>query len=205
MNDRWDEETVARIGHDLRGPLAVVSGFAALLAVRGDERLRLEAAEQITAATKLLSDRIDSLLVDLAPAAAGEQAEPLRIVVIDDDPHLRRLLCATLDAVAFQVIEASDGAEVLAMLDPLPALVVLDWHLPGTVGGDVLREIKHAAATLPVVVLTGDTRNGERALADSLGADAYLTKPFSPLQLLNTIERLVLKPSQQPAPPTSPG
>ena len=45
----WDEETVARIGHDLRGPLAVVSGFAALLAVRGDERLRLEAAEQITA------------------------------------------------------------------------------------------------------------------------------------------------------------
>jgi CheY-like chemotaxis protein len=58
-------------------------------------------------------------------------------------------------------------------------------------------------ATLPVIVLTGDARSGERALADSLGADAYLTKPFSPLQLLNTIERLVLKSSQLPAPPTS--
>jgi CheY-like chemotaxis protein len=199
----WDEETVARIRHDLRGPLSVVSGFAALLAVRGDERLRLEAAEQITAAANLLSDRIDSLLVDLAPAAPAEPVKPLRIVVIDDDPHLRSLLRATLDAAAFEVIEASDGPEARAMLDPLPALVVLDWHLPGTAGGDILREIKQADATLPVIVLTGDARSGERALADSLGADAYLTKPFSPLQLLNTIERLVLKRSQLPAPPTS--
>jgi CheY-like chemotaxis protein len=201
--NRWDEETVARIGHDLRGPLAVVSGFAALLAVRGDERLRLEAAEQITAAANLLSDRIDSLLVDLAPAAPGEPVKPLRIVVIDDDPHLRSLLRATLDAAAFEVIEASDGAEARAMLDPLPALVVLDWHLPGTAGGDVLREIKQADATLPVIVLTGDARSGERALADSLGADAYLTKPFSPLQLLNTIERLIRHTSQLSALPTS--
>jgi CheY-like chemotaxis protein len=199
----WDEETVARIRHDLRGPLSVVSGFAALLAVRGDERLRLEAAEQITAAANLLSDRIDSLLVDLAPAALAEPVKPLRIVVIDDDQHLRSLLRATLDAAAFEVIEASDGPEARAMLDPLPALVVLDWHLPGTAGGDILREIKQADATLPVIVLTGDARSGERALADSLGADAYLTKPFSPLQLLNTIERLVLKRSQLPAPPTS--
>jgi len=187
----WDEETVARIGHDLRGPLAVVSGFAALLAVRGDERLRLEAAEQITAAANLLSDRIDSLLTDLAPDVAGERVERLRILVIDDDPHLRRLLRATLDAAAFDVVEAANGDEALAMLDPLPALVVLDWHLPGASGGDILREIKQADNALPVVVLTGDARNGERVLADSLGADAYLTKPFSPLQLLNTIERLV--------------
>lgn len=190
MNN-WDGQTIARIGHDLRGPLSVVSGFAALLTVRGDERLRLEAAEQITAAAKLLSDRIDSLLLDLSPAPA-EPPEPHRVVVIDDDAHLRRLLRATLDASAFHVVEASDAAEAIALLDPLPALVVLDWHLPGAAGADVLRELKQADPALPVVVLTGDARNGERVIADSLGADAYLTKPFSPLELLNTIERLVI-------------
>lgn len=186
---RVENDPVARIRHDLRGPLSVIAGFASLLAVRDDARLRLEAAEQIGLAASVLTERIDDLLDQLAPP--GPARERRRVVVIDDDEHLRKLLRATFDASSLDFVEASDGTEALTLLDPPPALVVLDWHLPSSPGAEVLAALKDAHPALPVVVLTGDVREDERALADSLGADAYLTKPFSPLELLATIERLV--------------
>jgi CheY-like chemotaxis protein len=185
-----DEPTLARLRHDLGGPLSVIVGYASLLETRADERLRLEAAEQIGNAAAVVTERIDALLELFAPQEETNPKERRRVLVVDDDPHLRKLLRATFNAGPFEITEASDSAEALALLDPPPALIVLDWHLASASGAELLASLKHAHPTLPVVVLTGDARDGEREAAGSLGADAYVTKPFSPLQLLSTIEAL---------------
>jgi CheY-like chemotaxis protein len=185
-----DEQALARLRHDLGGPLSVIVGYASLLETRADERLRVEAAEQIANAAAVLTERIDSLFELLSLQEATQPEERRRVLVVDDDPHLRKLLRATFDVGAFDFTEASDGHEALELLSPLPAVVVLDWHLPGGSGADLLASLKRTHATLPVVVLTGDARAAEREAADALGADAFVTKPFSPLELLSTIEGL---------------
>jgi len=114
------------------------------------------------------------------------------VLVIDDDPHVRKLIRATFESSAFDFVEAADGIEALSLLEQQPALIVLDWHLPKASGAEVLPQLKEAEPGVPVIVLTGDVREDERTLATSLGADAYLTKPFSPLELMGTIERLVV-------------
>jgi CheY-like chemotaxis protein len=185
-----DEQALARLRHDLGGPLSVIAGYAALLETRADERLRLEAAELIANAAAVLTERIDALFELLAPQPVTQPSELRRVLVVDDDPHLRKLLRATFDAGAFEFTEASDSAEAIDLLDPLPAVVVLDWHLPGGSGAELLASLRSTYPMLPIVVLTGDARKGERATAGALGADAYVTKPFSPLELLSTIEGL---------------
>jgi two-component system phosphate regulon response regulator PhoB len=117
---------------------------------------------------------------------------PYRILVADDDETVRSLLRATLPADGYEVVEARDGNEALDLiaLDP-PHLVLLDWHMPRRAGAEVLDELKRQHPALPVVVLTAEHQPGHRAQAESLGVDVFLTKPFSPLQLLDTIERLL--------------
>jgi CheY-like chemotaxis protein len=188
-----DEQTLARLRHDLGGPVSVIVGYSSLLETRSDERLRLEAAEQIQSAAAVLNERIDALFALLMPQEATESEELRRVLVVDDDPHLRKLLRATFDAGAFEFSEASDGVEALELLDPVPAVVVLDWHLPGGSGAELLVSLRRAHPDLPIVVLTGDARDGEREAADKLGANAYVTKPFSPLELLSTIEELAAR------------
>jgi DNA-binding response OmpR family regulator len=90
------------------------------------------------------------------------------------------------------VLEASDGDQALELIgrEP-PDLVLLDWKLPGRAGSQVLDEIKHRHPALPVVVLTAEHQPPHRALAEALGVDVFLTKPFSPMELLDTVERLL--------------
>jgi len=115
-----------------------------------------------------------------------------RVLIVDDDAAIRSLLRMTLPDDAYEVAEAADGSEVPALLDQgVPDLVVLDWKMPGKHGAFVLDELKARYPALPVVVLTAEGRDTQRALAEALHADAYLTKPFSPLELLDTIERLL--------------
>ncbi|MGB2874587.1 MAG: response regulator [Gaiellaceae bacterium] len=115
-----------------------------------------------------------------------------RVLVVDDDESIRTLLRMTLADDAYEVTEAADGTEVMDLLDQsLPDLVLLDWKMPGRHGAFVLDDLKGRYPKLPVIVLTAEGRDTQRALADALRADAFLTKPFSPLQLLETIERLL--------------
>lgn len=115
-----------------------------------------------------------------------------RIVVADDDGSVRSLLRMTLPADGVEIIEARDGEEALELIsDCLPDLLLLDWRMPGRTGADVLAEVKNLQPELPVIVLTADTKAPSRALAEVLGADSFLTKPFSPLELLETVERLL--------------
>lgn len=119
-------------------------------------------------------------------------SRPRRIVIVDDDEWVRRLLRSTLSADEYEIFEATDGDEGLRLVDEVsPDLVLLDWQMPERHGSLVLDALKEARPQLPVIVLTAEERQSQRELAESLRADAFLNKPFSPLELLGLIERLL--------------
>ena len=117
-----------------------------------------------------------------------------RVLVVDDDPATRRVVCALLDLDEFGLLEAPDG---LAALDVVraerPDLVILDLTMPrldGLRACQALRSDPELAGTR-VLVLTGRDQPDDRLAARDAGADAYLVKPFSSLQLLEAVRRLV--------------
>ncbi len=196
------DDAIAGLEHELRTPLAVIAGYAELLAARDDEETRKAAADQILAASRRLEASLDALLglASRTPlgsnghrpvgSARAQAVRPARIVVIDDDIFIRRLLRLTLSTDAFEIAEASDGESALLLAKAQkPDLVLLDWRMPGLQGDEVLQDLKAAHAELPVVVLTVEADQQEAAYR--LGADGFLTKPFSPTELLETIERLL--------------
>lgn len=116
-----------------------------------------------------------------------------RVLVVDDDPSVRRLLRVTLLTFdGLEIVEASDAVEALECLEAErpPDLILLDWRLPEASGAEVLKELRRRGHDVPVIVLTGDGQV-DRQLAESLGADRFLTKPFSPTKLLDTVEQLL--------------
>ncbi len=111
-------------------------------------------------------------------------------MLVDDDPSVRRLLSLTLPVEGFEILE-SDGSDAVELARRgQPDLIFLDWRLPGARGEDVLRELKRGS-TPPVIVLTAEQAPRERRTALGLGADLFLTKPFSPLELFEAVERLL--------------
>jgi response regulator RpfG family c-di-GMP phosphodiesterase len=116
----------------------------------------------------------------------------VRLLLVDDDPGLRALLRATLDAVDVEVDDAADAAAAIAaMARQTPDAIVLDVNLPGIDGLAFCRQLKGDRETkeIPVVVLSGSD-GGTPAAAIEAGADSFLRKPFSPLELLAIVERL---------------
>lgn len=115
-----------------------------------------------------------------------------RVLIVDDDAALRQLLRLTLPAEEYRLLEAADGQEALEIVErQKPDLVLLDWRMPSRSGEEVLAELKAFFPEVPVVVLTAEIEARHRMVAETLGADVFLTKPFSPLQLLDTVERLL--------------
>jgi len=112
------------------------------------------------------------------------------VLVVDDDDMIRRLLRTVLEADEIEVVEAADGDAALAALADLqPTVIVLDVMMPGLDGVEVCRRIDHEMAK--VVMLTArDDPELERAATDA-GAEAFLTKPFSSIELLDLIEQLL--------------
>jgi response regulator RpfG family c-di-GMP phosphodiesterase len=116
----------------------------------------------------------------------------LRILLVDDDPALRMLLRTTFEVADVDVVEA-DGADAARrrIRASRPDVIVLDVNMPGTTGLELCEELKADPATsdIPVILLTGSS-GGTTAAAKRVGADAYVRKPFSPLELLAVAERL---------------
>jgi len=116
----------------------------------------------------------------------------VRILLVDDDPALRTLLKTTFEVADVDVIEA-DGAESARrrIRAARPDVIVLDVNMPGTTGLELCTELKAAPATrdIPIVLLTGSD-GGTSADAKRAGAEAFVRKPFSPLELLSIAERL---------------
>ena len=115
-----------------------------------------------------------------------------RVLIVDDDESIRALLRLTLPIEDYEVAEAVDGEQGLRMVaEADPDLVLLDWKMPGTHGSLVLDAVKARRPRLPVIVLTSEIQEHHRRLAESLRVDAFLNKPFSPTEILETIERLL--------------
>lgn len=115
-----------------------------------------------------------------------------KILVADDEPHMRTLVTATLDDPRFDVIEASDGTAALDMVRrERPDLVVLDWMMPGMTGLEVATALRAepAFARLPIIFLTAKGQESDRKRGEAVDVVAYLVKPFSPLELLDIVER----------------
>ena len=122
-----------------------------------------------------------------------------RILVVDDDPQIVRLLRASLEQAGYQVFAAYDGETALHMLRrERPDLVVLDLMLPDRDGWDVTRVMRGDAslADTPIIMLTARVEHQDRIVGLELGADDYVTKPFHPGELLARI-RAVLRRAQR--------
>lgn len=116
----------------------------------------------------------------------------IRILVVDDEPAIRRALRAPLLELGFQVTEASRGEEALQMLRAATCdVVLLDINMPGIGGIETLRRIRAVAPRLPVLMLTVRDGEEEKVEALELGADDYVTKPFSTRELIARIRTAV--------------
>ncbi|NTV09667.1 MAG: response regulator [Zoogloea sp.] len=117
------------------------------------------------------------------------------VLVVEDQPDIRKLIRMTLDFGHFEVHEADNGPNALHMMQAIrPNIVLLDVMMPGGLDGfQVCRQIKQDAATARtmVVMLTARGQQADMAAGHQAGCDAYLTKPFSPLELIDTVEGLL--------------
>ena len=101
-----------------------------------------------------------------------------KILVVDDEPPIRKLLRLGLSSQGYDVLEASDGKSALELLARKPALVILDLGLPDIDGHDLLRRIRLRQEALPIIVLSSRGDEAGKVAALDLGADDYVTKPF---------------------------
>lgn len=110
---------------------------------------------------------------------------PLRVLVVDDEPPIRRFLRTSLSAEGYQVTEAEDGKSALAILKRNAMdLLVLDLGLPGMDGFEVIRALRESRSTIPIIVLSVRTDEAGKVRALDMGADDYVTKPFGMDELL---------------------
>jgi DNA-binding response OmpR family regulator len=118
-----------------------------------------------------------------------------RVLVADDEPHIRRILATFLESAGFEVDEVPDGAEALSCLESSTHydLALLDIMMPEYTGLEVLafaRRLPQHGDT-PIIILTAKGQDADREAAFKIGADDFLTKPFSPKKLLARIQELI--------------
>ncbi|MDA8194663.1 MAG: response regulator transcription factor [Thermaerobacter sp.] len=118
------------------------------------------------------------------------------VLVVDDDAHIRELCRLYLEDSGFSVVEAGDGPAALDLLAQQAVdLVVLDWMLPGIDGFGVLERIRQREQWLAVVMLTALGTEEDRIAGLEMGADDYLTKPFSPKELVARVRAVLRRAS----------
>jgi two-component system KDP operon response regulator KdpE len=111
-------------------------------------------------------------------------ANPIKVLVIDDEPPIRKLLRMGLSTQGYEILEASNGRSALEMLAKEPALIILDLGLPDIEGLELLRMIRGRNDAVPIVVLSSRGDEAGKVQALDLGADDYVTKPFGMEELL---------------------
>lgn len=121
-----------------------------------------------------------------------------KILVVDDEPQIRRMLRTTLTASGYQVADARSGEEALEKFrEYLPDLVIMDLSMPGMGGLDACREIR-IGSDVPIIILTVRDRESEKVEALDAGADDYVTKPFGMQELLARIRAALRRAPTSP-------
>jgi len=122
-----------------------------------------------------------------------------KILIADDDPNATRFAQFVLEQKGYQVVTASNGLEGLnKVAEEKPDLVILDIMLPGMDGFQICRRLRAAESTarLPILMLSGKARESDRESGLKVGADEYLTKPASPADLTNAVQKLLAKDNE---------
>ncbi len=125
------------------------------------------------------------------------------IYIVDDEPHIRRLAAIGLKDAGFETAEFSDGGVLLhAIQQKQPDAVLLDWMMPGQDGLSILRTLRETPATrpIPILMMTARADEVDRVLGLELGADDYITKPFSVKELAARV-KAVIRRQEYLAPP----
>lgn len=124
-----------------------------------------------------------------------------KILVVDDEAEIARLVRAYLERAGFAVVTAGEGREALAVFrHERPQLVVLDLNLPGMDGLDVCREMRRAS-DVPIIMLTARLEETDRLIGLELGADDYVVKPFSPREIVARVRAVLRRAEGAPARP----
>ncbi|MDN3651774.1 phosphate regulon transcriptional regulator PhoB [Thalassotalea ponticola] len=116
------------------------------------------------------------------------------ILVVEDETPIREMIAFVLEQNGFNPVEASDYEQAKSLLtDPLPDLVLLDWMLPGGSGLKIAREIKQQDYTrhIPIIMLTARSDEDDKVKGFDVGVDDYVTKPFSPKELIARIKAVI--------------
>ena len=137
--------------------------------------------------------------------SAVEETEGMQsILVVDDDPTVAEVVTGYLERAGFSVDRAADGPQALELAAGRPpALVVLDLMLPGMDGLEVCRRLR-AEAPVPVIMLTARGDEDDRILGLEIGADDYVTKPFSPRELVLRVESVLRRTRADQGRPAGP-
>ncbi|AZL85587.1 MULTISPECIES: phosphate regulon transcriptional regulator PhoB [Aliivibrio] len=121
-----------------------------------------------------------------------------RILVVEDEAPIREMLCFVLEQKGYEPIEAEDYDTALALLcEPYPDLILLDWMLPGGSGINLIKHLKRDEFTkkIPVVMLTARGEEEDKVRGLEVGADDYITKPFSPKELMARLKAVIRRVS----------
>jgi CheY-like chemotaxis protein len=124
-------------------------------------------------------------------------AGSLRLLLAEDEPHIRRVLVTLLEGWGFNLHPVADGTAALAAVrgNDHYDLILLDIVMPGATGLEILTEVRSLPGrkNTPVIILTAKGQDADRERAFALGADDFLTKPFSPKKLLNRVDELLAR------------
>jgi len=125
-------------------------------------------------------------------SSAAAQASAAHVLAVDDDPSVRQMIVDYLGDNDIRVTALPSGKQIAEIMErDTIDLVVLDLRLPGEDGMDIARKLRAESAGLPIIMLTGRKDEADRVMGLELGADDYLTKPFSPRELLARIRALL--------------
>jgi two-component system, OmpR family, phosphate regulon response regulator PhoB len=116
------------------------------------------------------------------------------VLIIEDEPEILELMTFTLERAGYQVIAVTSAEEALNKLNgPLPSLAIIDWMLPGLSGVDLARKLRQddLTADMPLIMLTARGEESDKLRSFDSGIDDYVTKPFSPRELLARIKALL--------------
>lgn len=126
------------------------------------------------------------------PAPVSKAPQTGQILVVDDEPLVRRQLRRSLELQGYETLEAEDGSKCLALLDTvLPTLVILDATMPGLSGADVVREIRRRELALPILLTSGYMDTAVRGDIEPSAIDAFLAKPYRLQELLGAVQRAI--------------
>ena len=130
-----------------------------------------------------------------------EDSRPRRVLVVDDEPRMIHFIRLNLEHDGYEVIEATSGTEALENLrDRMPDLILLDVMMPEMDGFETLQLLREIS-TVPVIMLTAKGEEEDRVRGLELGADDYITKPFSPREMVSRV-RAVIRRTETPSSPS---